>query len=69
MTISLADLRWHWGSAYAFSYSNGIWSAQPVDAPAEILTADSAIALRTLVRQDYGERQRNTGKPAAGSRR
>ena len=57
MTTSLADLRWHWEGAYLFSYSDGACSAQPVDAPAEILTADSAEALRNLVRQDYAERQ------------
>jgi hypothetical protein len=57
VTNSLADLRWHWEGAYEFSYSDGTWSAQPADAPAEILTADSAEALRTLVRQDYAERQ------------
>jgi hypothetical protein len=57
MTTSLDDLRWHWGSAYEFSYSHGTWSARPVDAPAEILTADSAEALRTLVRQDHAKRE------------
>jgi len=56
MTTSLDDLRWHWGSAYEFSYNLGTWSAHPVDAPAEILRADSAEALRTLVRQDRAER-------------
>ncbi len=57
MTTSLADLRWHWGSAYEFSYSHGTWSAHPVDAPAETLRADSAEALLTLVRRDRLERQ------------
>jgi hypothetical protein len=56
MMTSLADLRWHWADKYAFTCSDGIWSARPADAPAEILTADSADALRTLVRQDHAER-------------
>jgi hypothetical protein len=66
MMTSLADLCWHWEGTYEFACKNGIWSARPVDAPAEIMTADSAEALRTLVRQDHAERY-STRRPGQQS--
>jgi hypothetical protein len=64
MMTSLEDLTWHWEGTYEFSHSGRVWSARPVDAPAEILTADSADALRVLVRQDHAARY-STERPGA----
>ena len=50
---ALTDLGHHWGHVYAIAMCDGIWTAQPYDRPASILTADSADQLRKLIRQDY----------------
>jgi hypothetical protein len=50
---ALADLGYHWGSAYAIRLCDGIWTAFPYDRPAALLTAESADQLRTLIHQDY----------------
>lgn len=58
---ALADLGYHWGSAYAIRVCDGIWTAHPYERPADVLTADSAGQLRILIRQDY------RGRPYEGS--
>jgi hypothetical protein len=50
---ALADLGYHWGSAYAIRLRDGIWTAIPYDRPVEVLTAESADQLRILIQQDY----------------
>jgi hypothetical protein len=49
----LDDLRNHWDTAYAISFDGLTWSASPLDAPAVLLTAETAQQLRELIRSDY----------------
>lgn len=51
----LADLRHHWGSAYAISQHQGTWIAARHDTH-EALTAGSADELRDKIRADYSAR-------------
>ena len=51
----LADLRYHWSTAYAISYSHGEWLAARRDS-GEVLTAADAETLRRRIRQDYRRR-------------
>ncbi len=51
----LADLRHHWGSAYAISYSHGEWLAARRDNH-EVLSAPDAETLRRRIRDDYRRR-------------
>jgi hypothetical protein len=50
---ALADLGYHWGSAYAIGLRNGIWTAHSYERPADVLTAESPDELRTLIQRDY----------------
>jgi hypothetical protein len=48
----LAELRYHWGSAYSISYHLGTWQAVRADT-GETLTASTAGELRGKIRADY----------------
>jgi hypothetical protein len=48
----LAELQFHWGSAYRLSYEAGIWTAGRRDT-GEALTAATAGELLRLTRDDY----------------
>jgi hypothetical protein len=50
---ALADLGYHWGSVYAISLRNGIWTAHQYERPADVLTAESPDELRILIQKDY----------------
>lgn len=49
---ALADLRFHWGSAYRFTAQAGVWEAVRLDTGAT-LRADDALGLLLKVRADY----------------
>ena len=52
----LADLRWHWGSAYIISRPEpDVWVAQRRDTR-ETLRADGPEALRHMIVADYSAR-------------
>ena len=51
----LADLRWHWSTAYDISCSHGEWLAARHDS-GEVLTAPDAETLRRRIREDYRRR-------------
>jgi sulfite reductase beta subunit-like hemoprotein len=67
----LADLRWHWDTAYEISLNGERWTARFV-AGTVVLTAPSAEDLRRLIREDYLPRKSavalEDGPPAAGAR-
>ena len=48
----LADLRYHWGSAYSITCHLGTWLAARADT-GETLTASSASELLEMIRADY----------------
>jgi hypothetical protein len=48
----LADLRWHWDTAYEISRTGEKWTARFL-AGTNILTASSADDLRRLIRADF----------------
>jgi hypothetical protein len=48
----LADLRWHWDTAYEITRNGETWTGRFLAGP-EILTAPSADDLRGLIREDY----------------
>lgn len=55
-TEPLAELRWHWGSAYLISHPKpGVWLAQRRDTR-ETLRAGSAAELLEKIRDDYAQR-------------
>jgi hypothetical protein len=51
-------LRLHglWRDAYAITVCDGVWAARRHDAPATILTADTALELRGLMQDDQARR-------------
>jgi hypothetical protein len=51
----LADLREHWGSAYAITYHSGVFIAVRRDTR-DVLTAMTASELRDKIRADYHQR-------------
>jgi len=51
----LADLRWHWGSAYIISGIIGHWHAVRRD-DSRTLTADDPKTLHALIIKDYTAR-------------
>jgi len=51
---TLNSLRWHWEKAYAVNCDGESWTAIPAMAPDVVLTASSAMELRT----GYAERLR-----------
>jgi hypothetical protein len=67
----LADLRWHWDTAYEISRNGETWTGRFL-AGTGILTAPSADDLRGLIREDYMARKSAArsegGPPAAGAR-
>ncbi len=72
VTDDLAELRWHWGSAYAISQPRlRTWLAERRD-DHEVLRAASAGELLELIRSDYAarpvSRQHGGGQPSARSR-
>ena len=60
---SLIWLQWHWGSRYSVAVIDGTWQAHPMDAPAELLTAESPSALRELIRNDHAQRASRSSRP------
>lgn len=48
----LADLVHHWGSAYSVEFTDGRWTARPLDGRPAFSAAD-AITLRIAIRDDY----------------
>jgi hypothetical protein len=71
-TEPLAELRWHWGSAYIINRTGlGRWTAERRDTR-EVLRSDSAAGLLELIRTDYAERpvprQHGGGQPPERSR-
>jgi hypothetical protein len=67
----LADLRWHWDTAYEISLNGETWTGRFL-AGTGILTAPSADDLRRLIREDYLARKSaarsEDAPPAAGAR-
>jgi hypothetical protein len=61
----LADLRWHWDTAYEITRNGEAWTARFL-AGTETLTAPSADDLRELIREDY--LFRNSAAALEGSR-
>jgi hypothetical protein len=53
----LLRLQGLWRDAYAISLSDGVWAAHRHDAPAAILTADTALELQRLMQDDYARRR------------
>ncbi len=62
---ALTRLRWHWDGAYAVNCDGGSWTAIPAAAPEAVLTAGTAMELRTLMQDDYAARAIATGATAA----
>ena len=58
-TSDLLRLHGLWRDAYAITFCDGVWAARRHDAPAEILTADSALELRGLMQDDQARRSRS----------
>jgi hypothetical protein len=52
--LQLAELRWHWGDAYAIAWTGAFRAVRRDNR--SILTAGSAEELRMLIRADYGHR-------------
>jgi len=56
VTDDLAELRWHWGSAYVIEHPRrNLWTAQRRDDRA-VLRADGPERLLSLIRDDYRDR-------------
>ncbi len=55
----LAELRWHWNSAYVIDCRDDAWTARFHDGMA-VLSAVSADDLRTLIWEDYSNRKWST---------
>ena len=54
---AVADLDWHWGSAYVITHTaDGMFHAMRRALPATCLTAATPDELRTLIRADYDAR-------------
>ena len=51
---ALADLQWHWGSAYLITGAAGHWVAQRRD-DMRTLAASGPDGLRELITEDYAE--------------
>ena len=52
--IQLAELRWHWGDAYAIACAGAFRAVRRDNG--RVLTAGSAERLRMLIRADYSRR-------------
>ena len=50
---SLIWLRMNWENHYKISFEEGDWQALPLLAPADILTADTAIDLREAMKDHF----------------
>jgi hypothetical protein len=53
---TLNSLRWHWEKASAVNCDGESWMAIPAMAPDVVLTASSAMELRTAMHNDYAAR-------------
>jgi hypothetical protein len=53
----LLRLQGLWRDAYAITLSDSVWAAHRHDAPAAILTADTALELQRLMQDDYARRR------------
>jgi hypothetical protein len=50
---ALAELEFHWGSAYHLAVIDGVWSARRRDGKGATLTDRVPEGLRLLIRADY----------------
>jgi hypothetical protein len=55
----LLHLHGLWRDAYAITFCDGVWAARRHDAPAEILTADTALELGGPMQGDQARRPRS----------
>ena len=62
---TLNALRWHWDSAYAINCDGKTWTAISVAEPEAVLTASSAMELRTAMQHDYAARAMRAKATAA----
>ena len=62
---TLNSLRWHWDTAYAINCDGTIWTAIPAAEPEAVLTAGSAMELRTAMQNDYAARAMRANATAA----
>jgi hypothetical protein len=60
----LAELRWHWDSAYKIDCDAGVWTARWTDGT-DTLAAGTAYKLRALIRADYFARAATKRRQAA----
>jgi hypothetical protein len=52
----LLRLGYHWTDHYSISVTDGTWIARPAIAPADLITADTAMELSEKLQADYAER-------------
>jgi len=62
---TLNSLRWHWDKFYAVNCDGETWTAIPAVAPDVVLTASSAMELRTAMQNDYAARAMRANATAA----
>jgi hypothetical protein len=62
---TLNSLRWHWDTAYAINCDGTIRTAIPAAEPEAVLTAGSAMELRTAMQNDYAARAMRANATAA----
>ena len=53
---SLTWLRMHWETHYQITLDDGVWHAVPLGSDTGVLTADSALALRDAMKDDFAAR-------------
>jgi hypothetical protein len=53
---TLFRLRCVWEHVYRVEFRDGVWSARRLSGPITILTADTGLELRDLMRDDCGDR-------------
>jgi hypothetical protein len=51
--FDLADLMFHWDTAYKIDFDGALWTAARANNLSHVLTADSADELRQKIRLDY----------------
>jgi hypothetical protein len=66
--LDLTGMTWHWGEVYSIAMSEGTWRATWKADPQAVMTANSADALRELIRADYAQRTGSKPTPLRGER-
>lgn len=51
----LVRLLWFWEDVYDVALIDDVWTARPIAAPADVITADSAAELREALRLHYAD--------------